>query len=154
MIINYDYLREDQERCMLSPFYVLRYSSDAIFPAAQFSVFPGTDSARGCHAGFWQKVPPGLCSRLYPITIIYNIAIYISIVLNYVVLCWATFAFSNLPLLCCVGGAVDPAGAFQHVFVARCRYLAQSGRWISHPSLPITCFTKRISHRYRQLGAK
>ncbi|VXC77659.1 conserved hypothetical protein [Sphingobacterium multivorum] len=66
-----------------------------------------------------------------------------------VVLCSGMFAFSDLPLLCCVGGAVDPAGAFQHVFVARCRYLAKSGGRISHPSLPITCFTKRMSHRYR-----
>ncbi|WP_333577596.1 hypothetical protein, partial [Sphingobacterium sp.] len=56
--------------------------------------------------------------------------------------------------LCYVGGAVDPAGAIQHVFVTRSRYLAQSGGRISHSSPPITCFTKRISHRYRQLRGK
>ncbi|MGJ1191682.1 hypothetical protein ACR788_14695 [Sphingobacterium siyangense] len=75
-------------------------------------------------------------------------------VLNVADLCWATFVFSDLPLLCCVGGAIDPAGAIRDVFVARCRYVAQSAGRISHFSLPITCFTKRISHRYRQLRIK
>ncbi|GEM_PF-2096006 len=111
MIINYDYLREDQERCMLSPFYVLRYSSDAIFPAAQFSVFPGTDSARGCHAGFWQKVPPGLCSRLYPITIIYS-----NLYINRIKLCGSLLGYV------CV---------FQSPFAMLCRWGSRPGRCIS-----------------------
>ncbi|WET71580.1 hypothetical protein [Sphingobacterium sp.] len=80
--------------------------------------------------------------------------LYIYIVLNYAVLCSVMFAFSDLPFLCCVGGAVDPAGAIRDVSLPDPAICPHSGGRISHPGPPITCFTKRISHRYRQLGTK
>ncbi|MDQ1152765.1 hypothetical protein QE382_004749 [Sphingobacterium zeae] len=103
----------------------LQYPCGAILSGGTIFRLSGTDLTRDAAQAFGRRSRPDYAAD-YILSLLY-----ISIVLNYAVFCSATFAFSDLPLLCCGGGAVNPAGAFQDVFVARCRYLSHFGCRIS-----------------------
>ncbi len=173
MLKKYEHLKGNPEPCMLSLFCCgillmlsFRWHN---FPSLPVRILPRDATQVFGRRSRLDYAADYILSLLYismvlNYTVLYSAAVAlrchilsllcISMILNYAVLCFATFAFSDLPFLCCVGGAVDPAGAVRDVFVARCRYLSPFRTRISHPSLPITCFTKIISHRYRQLRAK